>query len=458
MNLRSAIAVSTSAARRWLAGRDRSIDLAAFDTARFVDGAPELVAGRNVMLACDDQLAAAVALIDLDGLAHSVLLCPPDVRPDHVAELAATAEIELIVGSPARPGALAHLQRPMVVVDPAQAQPADRHGDAAATTAWLLLTSGTSGIPKIVEHSFAGLTAAMTVGASATAPVWSTFYDIRRYGGLQIFLRAMTGGGSMVLSDAGEPVGDFLQRAARLGVTHMSGTPSHWRHAIMSPHAAAIRPAYVRMSGEIADQAIIDMLQAQYPQAGVAHAYASTEAGVAFPVDDGREGFPAALVDAATGPVQMKVVDGTLRIRSPGTATRYVGPAVAPLLDAEGFVDTGDVVERRGERFYFVGRRGGIINIGGLKVHPEEVEAVLNRHAAVRMSYVKARKNVITGAIVTAEVVLAADVSGRDEVALKADILQHCHAALPPHKVPAILTFVPSLAVAQSGKMVRTHV
>ena len=44
----------------------------------------------------------------------------------------------------------------------------------------------------------------------------------------------------------------------------------------------------------------------------------------------------------------------------------------AALADAEGFVDTGDMVELRGDRYYFVGRRGGIINVGGLKVHPEE--------------------------------------------------------------------------------------
>ena len=44
--------------------------------------------------------------------------------------------------------------------------------------------------------------------------------------------------------------------------------------------------------------------------------------------------------------------------------------------DGDGFVDSGDIVELRGDRYYFVGRRGGIINIGGLKVHPEEIEAV----------------------------------------------------------------------------------
>ena len=111
--------------------------------------------------------------------------------------------------------------------------------------------------------------------------------------------------------------------------------------------------------------------------------------------------------------VEMKVVDGSLRIRSPRTASRYVGGEQA-LADADGFVDTGDIVERRGDRYYFVGRKGGIINIGGLKVHPEEIEAVINRHPQVRMSLVRPKRSPITGAIVVADVVLKSrDEAGR---------------------------------------------
>ena len=59
-------------------------------------------------------------------------------------------------------------------------------------------------------------------------------------------------------------------------------------------------------------------------------------------------------------------------------------------------------------RYYFRGRSGGIINVGGLKVYPEEVEAVLNADPRVRMSLVRARRNPITGAVVVADVVLRA--------------------------------------------------
>ena len=95
--------------------------------------------------------------------------------------------------------------------------------------------------------------------------VWGTFYDIRRYGGLQIFLRAALGDASLILSDADESVADFLARLGRDGVTHLTGTPSHWRRALMSPAIGKIAPRYVRLSGEIADQAVLDSLKARFP-------------------------------------------------------------------------------------------------------------------------------------------------------------------------------------------------
>jgi acyl-coenzyme A synthetase/AMP-(fatty) acid ligase len=128
-------------------------------------------------------------------------------------------------------------------------------------------------------------------------------------------------------------------------------------------------------------------------------------------------------------------------------------------VDNDGFVDTGDMLELRHDRYYFVGRRDGIINVGGLKVHPEEVEAVINSLPSVRMSRVKARKSPITGAIVVADVVVRveADLDGASPAtkALEIEILEACRRALAPHKVPAAIRFVPSLDIGVSGKLTR---
>ena len=149
--------------------------------------------------------------------------------------------------------------------------------------------------------------------------------------------------------------------------------------------------------------------------------------------------------------------EGTLRIRSPRVAARYLGEGVDLIAAPDGFADTRDLVELRGERYFFVGRKDGVINVGGQKIHPEEVEAVINSHPRVRMSRVRARKNPITGAIVVAEVVLDEQPAPVDPggAELKQEILQLCRTTLPRHKVPASVQFVPSLAMT-AGRQDRT--
>ncbi len=450
--------VANAAAARFLwdrAAAARFTDLAGGTS---LSGRLADLAGRAVLVATASQLTTALALIELDGLARRLVILPPDIEVDHLGAVMAAAEIDAVVtDAGARPQAAFEL--PVRVSCAPSIAPLDETPPAAVRTEWVLLTSGTTGVPKMVVHDLAGLTAAIPDRSAADgAAIWGTFYDIRRYGGLQIFLRAMLGGASLVLSSAGEPVADHLARLAQHGVTHLSGTPSHWRRALMNPAIGKIAPHYVRLSGEIADQAILDTLRAVFPQAAIGHAYASTEAGVAFAVNDGRAGFPAAFAETIRDGVEMKIVDGSLRIRSPGAASRYVGNEQA-LTGADRFVDTGDIVERRGERYYFAGRKGGIINIGGLKVHPEEIEVVINRHPQVRMSLVRSKRSPITGSIVIADVVLkSADAGAAGELhQVEGDILKLCRDALPHHKVPAAISFVTTLDVAATGKLARRY-
>jgi acyl-coenzyme A synthetase/AMP-(fatty) acid ligase len=459
----SAEAVSLLDLSRRSEGLDRDIvtaegalRLGDFADATSLGGARAELAGRSVLLLAGDQLKTAAALIELDGLARRLALCPPDLNPNLVGQVAAIAEADAIVyGGEAPPAgvdfALAAACR--LPLRPAPAPPPPPPPLPRVATEWVMLTSGTTGAPKLVAHDLAGLTGIFSGAPTGEIHNWATFYDIRRYGGLQIFLRAVAGAGSLTLPGAGEAVDDFLERAIARGVTHISGTPSHWRRVLMSRAAARFAPAYVRLSGEIADDAILGALKELFPTARVGHAYASTEAGVGFEVNDGQAGFPASLLSQRGDGFAMKIEDGSLRIRSYRAARRYLGRNAPKLRDEAGFIDTGDMIERRGERCYFVGRRGGVINVGGAKVHPEEVEAVINAQTGVRMSLVKARKNPIAGAVVVAEVVLES--AAPDEEIVRDAILSACRAELAPYKTPAVIRFVPKLDVTAAGKLAR---
>jgi acyl-coenzyme A synthetase/AMP-(fatty) acid ligase len=403
-----------------------------------------------------DQLSTALALFELDGIARRIVICPNDSTSEYLPFLINATNADALVSdrisSPAGPSPVQHFT-------PCAHTAMSRNYDRSLPlqTEWITFTSGTMGPPKLVLHTLSSLIGAILCGAvPAEKMVWGTLYDIRRFGGLQVFLRAALSGASLILSSPSESIRSYLARAGSHGVTHISGTPSQWRRALMSGSAHSISPEYVRLSGEIADQAILNHLRSVYPQARVVHAFGSSEAGTVFEVNDGAAGFPADLIGHGQN-VEMKVENGTLRVRSPWTATRYVGDDAPTLKDADGFIDTGDLVDLRNGRYYFVGRRDGRINVGGLKVHPEEVEAVINLHPAVHMSRVRAKKNPVTGSVVVADVVLSApsQVGSDEEHALQNDILQFCHKSLPSHKVPALIRFVATLGIAESGKMIR---
>ena len=403
-------------------------------------------AGRSVVLFVRDMAKAAAALIDLDGVARRILLCPPGWDDAKLASAAQSTGADALAFDEEEPRttlsvALRHPVRlPLRPRGPAS---------PVVETEWVLPTSGTVGPPKLAVHTLRTL-----LGAISPAPgqQWATFYDIRRYGGLQIFLRALAGNGSLRLSGVDEQVESFLARCGACGVTHISGTPTHWRMALFAGAASSIDPDYVRLSGEIADDSLLARLSAVYPYAQIEHAYASTEAGVAFEVSDGRSGFPAAWLDG-DGPIGLKIQQGSLRVRTPRRALRLLGANAPALVDQDGFLDTEDLIETRGDRCHFMGRRGGIINVGGAKVHPEEIEAVLNDLEPVRASRVFARSNPIMGAIVVAEIVL--NDPAAKHANLEREIMTAARQRLPPHMTPVQIRFVAELPTTAAGKLRR---
>jgi acyl-coenzyme A synthetase/AMP-(fatty) acid ligase len=447
--------------RQALKAADAEVMLSALDSGSAIGESLRGLEGLSILLTAESQLASALALLELDGIARRLVLCPPGLPEENLASIAKDASIDVIVSDrdetsfPETPG-LSHVRCGTHIEKGEVSRVPSRE------TEWVLFTSGTTGRPKMAVHRLSGLTGAINPNGSANSSVvWATFYDMRRYGGLQIFLRAMLGNSSFILSSADETLNDHLERLAEGGVTHLTGTPSHWRRVLMSASAHKIAPDYVRLSGEIADQSVLDGLRALYPKSRIVHAYASTEAGVGFEVGDEKEGFPASYIGEISGGIEMKVEDGSLRIRSSRAALRYLTEGSARIVQDDGFVDTGDLVELRDSRYFFVGRKDGVINVGGQKVHPEEVEAVINRHPHVRMSLVHAKKNPIVGAVVAADIVpsapLCASVEDGSREALENEIRALCAGQLARHKVPALIRFVPSLSMTEGGKLARHH-
>src|SRR4029078_7024627 len=106
-------------------------------------------------------------------------LCPPDLNPDHLDALIADAEIDAVVTDEPAQWAAKTIALAVTAQLPLQAATPARTERA---TEWLMLTSGTSGVPKIAGHTLEALTGAIVAEGPARgpAPVWGTLYDLRR--------------------------------------------------------------------------------------------------------------------------------------------------------------------------------------------------------------------------------------------------------------------------------------
>ncbi len=252
------------------------------------------LAGRSVLLATASQLTAALALIELDGCARRIVILPPDVAPEYLAPLIAAAEIDAVVTDADTPR---HAALELAVACRLRAD--DRAGPGRPVAA----AAHRVGDAHLRHHRRAENGDARfrrsdwrhrRGRAPPTAPrCGARSTTSAAMAACRFFCAPFSAAPRLFLSSAGEPVAEHLARLARHGVTHLSGTPSHWRRALMNPAIGTIAPRYVRLSGEIADQAVLDGLRAAFPDAAIGHAYASTEAGVAFEVNDGLAGFPA---------------------------------------------------------------------------------------------------------------------------------------------------------------------
>lgn len=315
-----------------------------------------------------------------------------------------------------------------------------------------MMTSGTTGAPKIAAHALDALLSRAKAGMTPAnrGAKWLLTYQPTGFAGVQVILTAVVGRGVIVAPDERNP-GGFYQAAKANGVTQISATPTFWRSFLMVLKPGDLALRQITLGGEAADQSTLDRIRKAFPDARVTHIYASTEAGVVFSVHDGLEGFPSEWLESETRTqgVQMRVRDGFLQIRTPNAMRGYVSDSAQPMLD-EGWLGTADRVEVRGERAYIIGRDDSTINVAGSKVYPLMVEQFLLKQAGVTEARVYGVPNPISGFLVAADVVLDKDIADADEK--RGELLAACRENLAGYQVPRVFKIVDAIVVRESGK------
>ena len=165
----------------------------------------------------------------------------------------------------------------------------------------IVATSGTSGPPKLVDHSWDSLLAAARLSEQWHGLGWLLVYDATRWAGIQVWLQALLTGGRLVVPASRDP--DVVARAlADEAVSILPATPTLLRRLLTSAdHSLLARsaPERITLGGEAADSPLLEQAKGVFPQAKITQVYATTELGEVYRVADGRAGFPAAWLGKA---------------------------------------------------------------------------------------------------------------------------------------------------------------
>lgn len=423
-----------------------------WNTSRVLDGIDSIrvkLAGARLALRLADPGEALRALAALDGIAETILLIPSYIPLEHIPRMLELARVHMIVADDAQDIHALGVSTVTSRLDDLSSLPTS----ITKKTAWILATSGTSGNPKLVAHTLETLTRSTKINPMRGVDVcWGLLYEWSRFAGLQILLQSALSGSTLLAPSIDMPLNKRITLFAESGCTHLSATPTMWRKIAMAPGADLLSLRQVSLGGEISDDRTLNTLGAMFPEARITHIYASTEAGVGFSVNDRRAGFPESYLTDPPQGVALRVVDGRLHLRNEGISPTYVGTGTS-FITKDGWIDTGDNVHVENDRVYFLGRDSGVINVGGNKVHPEEVEFVLLQYPGVIASRVFGKRSPITGALVVAEV--AFETTPEDVKAAQVLLQQHARLSLEAHKVPALVRVVTEIESNATGKIAR---
>lgn len=280
-------------------------------------------------------------------------------------------------------------------------------------------TSGTTGEPKRIELDLSSALAKKRAGSPDER--WLLMYEPFRWAGISVILHTLKSDCTLCLPDEFE-FPELLAAFAFYKPTHISCTPSMFRNLVIRDGEKALQSAPIKQitfGGEAANQSVLDLAKSVWPEARISHVYASTELGDICSVSDGLEGVPASKFLS-----YLFTEDGEMWV---------------------GNTSTGDIWERRGDRYYFVGRKNEIINVGGNKVSPIVIEEfALSNGAKVAKAY--SIPSPLMGSLVGLDIVGELDTK---------ELLLAYRAKFPKYMCPISINKVDEIEITSAGKLKR---
>lgn len=297
-----------------------------------------------------------------------------------------------------------------------------------------LYTSGTTGLPKKVCHNFNSISRFVRLLKGKS--IWGYAYNPTHMAGVQVFLQALLNGDSIVRLFGNSP-DEILLKISENNISHISATPTFYR-LLLPAHNTYPSVKRITSGGEKFNEKVVSQIKSLFPNTKITNVYASTEAGSLFASENDLFVIKPEFKDL------VKIERNELLIHK-----SLLGKTS---LEIDKWYNTGDIVEIHNDepiKFTFVSRKSEIINVGGYKVNPSEVEETLLLLKEIKEVKVFGKKNSVLGNIVCCEIV-------KNENSLEEQFVrQFLQKQLQEFKIPRIIRFVEQIETTRTGKIKR---
>lgn len=388
------------------------------------------------------SIAAMLALAERRAVVIPVVELTPDLRDSVVRSCQARW---LLRPGPGGPG-----------IAPLDGPPPDRYGDLVGSGAagLVLLSSGTTGDPKAILHDFDALIAQKLQrrparGRSASSILMMLLFD--HIGGVNTLLNAVLLGRAVIVPAERTP-----EEVCRLIEAHrvrlLPTSPTflnlillgrlHERHDLSSLRM-------ITYGTEPMPAELLRRISAALPAARLLQTFGTSETGISTTVSESSHSTRFKIDDPD---VRHRIVDGELQLKTRTQFLGYLNQETTNVTE-DGWFRTGDLVEQDPDGFLTVtGRLRDVINVGGQKVLPLELESILLSSPLVEDCAVYGKANAITGQSVWVDVRTA---PGLSKAEARRHVTQFLAERVERFKVPTRVNVVDALGVSDRFKKKR---
>ncbi|MEZ8825293.1 long-chain fatty acid--CoA ligase [Vibrio amylolyticus] len=314
----------------------------------------------------------------------------------------------------------------------------------------ILFSSGSTGQPKAMIHDLDNLleTYVTKRGKSLSIMVFLMFDHI---GGLNTLLNSLSMGAKIVIPDKREPehVAELIEREK---VHLLPASPTFLNMMLIAGVNTRFNLSSLRMvtyGTEPMPESLLVRLKEEFPRVKLLQTFGTSETGIAQTSSRSSKSLEIRIDDPNQ---EYKVINGELWLRSKTQILGYLNHDMSSFSD-DGWFQTGDLVQESSDGFLkIIGRAKEVINVGGEKVLPSEVESAVLEVEGVLDCVAYAIANSITGQTVAVNVTISPKL---EKAYIKKSIRKHCKHVLDSYKVPTKIQFSNDVGISSRMKKIR---